>query len=55
MDDSSAKPVIVQAQLTLDETVHIPAFSKLEVPTRINQQLRDGVWVLEGDRLDDYW
>ena len=49
MDDANAKPVIVQARVTLDETVHIPALSKKEVPTRINKQLRNGVWVLEGD------
>ena len=50
MDDTSAEPVIVQARVTLDETVHIPAFSEKEVPARINKQLREGAWVLEGDR-----
>ena len=32
------------------ETVRIPAFSEREVPARIDKPLRDGVWVLEGDR-----
>ena len=50
MDDRSSKPVIVQAQVTLCETVRIPAFSEREVPARIDKPLRDGVWVLEGDR-----
>ena len=36
--------------MTLDETVHIPAFSEKEVPARIDKSLRDGVWILEGDR-----
>ena len=49
MDDVSSEPVIVQARVTLDETVHIPAFSEKEVPARIDKPLRDGVWVLEGD------
>ena len=36
MDDMSAEPVIMQAQVTLDETVHIPAFSEKEVPAIID-------------------
>ena len=50
MDDVSSEPVIVQARVTLDETVHIPTFSEKEVPVKIDKPLRDGVWVLEGDR-----
>ena len=50
MDDVSSEPVIVQARVTLDETIRIPAFSEKEVPARIDKPLRDGIWVLEGDR-----
>ena len=50
MDDMSSEPVIVQARVTLGETVRIPAFSEREVPARIDKPLREGMWVLEGDR-----
>ena len=50
MDEVSSEPVIVQARVTLDETIRIPAFSEKEVPARIDKPLRDGIWVLEGDR-----
>ena len=50
MDDMSSEPVIVQARVTLSETIRIPAFSERELPARIDKPLRDGVWVLEEDR-----
>ena len=49
LNDSSTDPVIVQARVTLGETVRIPAFSEKEVVARIDKPLREGVWLLEGD------
>ena len=42
--------MIVQARVTLEETVRIPALSEREVTARIDKPLREGVWLLEGDR-----
>lgn len=46
---SSPEPVIVQARVTLEETVQIPALSEREVTARIDKLLQEGVWLLEGD------
>ena len=46
----SPEPVIVQARVTLEETVRIPALSEREVTARIDKPLREGVWLLEGDQ-----
>jgi hypothetical protein len=40
MDDVSSESVIVQARVTLDETIRIPAFSEKEVTARIDKPLR---------------
>ena len=50
IQNSSPEPVIVQARVTLTETVQIPAFSEKEVVAKIDKPLREGVWLLEGDQ-----
>ena len=42
--------MIIQARVTLEETVRIPALSEREVTARIDKPLREGVWLLEGDQ-----
>ena len=47
---SSPEPVIVQARVTLEETVQIPAFSEMEVTARVDKPVCGGTWFLEGDK-----
>ena len=49
LQGSSPEPVIVQARVTMEETVRIPALSEREVTARIDKPLQEGVWLLEGD------
>ena len=50
LDDASSEPIVVQARVMLAETVHLPPRSEKEAPARIDKPLREGTWILEGDR-----
>ena len=45
--DSSAQPHIVQARVTLEETLSIPPFSEIEVMAKVGEGLREGTWLVE--------
>ena len=47
---SSLEPGIVQAGVTLGETVQIPAFSEMEVTAKGRQTCTWGTWFLKGDK-----
>ena len=50
LNDTSTEPVIIQARVTLGETVQIPAHSEKEVVAKVDKPLTGGVWLLEGDK-----
>jgi len=45
--DSSLEPHIIQARVTLEETLSIPPFSEMEVMARVNGEVHEGTWLLE--------
>ena len=45
--ESSPDPNLVQARVTLDETLTIPPFSILETTARINGIVRGQMWLLQ--------
>ena len=45
--DSSLQPHIVQAGVTLEETLSIPPFSEMEVMARVSEGLHEETWLLE--------
>lgn len=47
---SSPEPGIVQAGVTLEETVQILAFSEMEVTARVDKPVRGDIWFLEGNK-----
>ena len=50
LNDILTEPVIIQARVTLGETVRLPAHSDKEAVAKIDKPLKDGVWLLEGDK-----
>lgn len=45
--DSPSEPHIVQARVTLEETLTIPPFSEIEVMAKVSRELYRGTWLLE--------
>ena len=45
--DSSSQPHIVQARVTLEETLSIPPFSEIEVMAKVGEGLHEGTWLVE--------
>jgi len=45
--DSSLEPHIIQARVTLEETLSIPPFSEMEDMARVNGEVHEGTWLLE--------
>ena len=45
--DSSSQPHIVQAGVTLEETLSIPPFSEIEVMAKVGEGLCEGTWLME--------
>ena len=51
LQDPSSQPHIVQAQVTLEETLSIPPFSEMEVMAKVSEGIYLGTWLLEGCKL----
>ena len=47
LQDSSLEPHIVQARVTLEETLRIPPFSEMEVMAKVDGEIHEGTWLLE--------
>ena len=45
--DSSPDPDLIQAQVTIDETLTIPPFSMLEIMARVNGKVQGQTWLLQ--------
>ena len=50
LNRASMEPVIIQARVTLGETVRIPSHSEKDVVARIDKPVKAGTWLLEGDK-----
>ena len=51
LQDPSSQPHIIQAQVTLEETLSIPPFSEIEVMAKVSEGLYQGTWLLEECKL----
>ena len=47
LQDPSSQPHIIQARVTLEETLSIPPFSEMEVMAKVSEGLHQGTWLLE--------
>ena len=47
LQDPSSQPHIIQARVTLEETLSIPPFSVMEVMAKVSEGLHQGTWLLE--------
>ena len=51
LQDPSSQPHIIQAQVTLEETLRILPLSEMEVMAKVSEGLYQGTWLLEECKL----